>query len=112
VSTGHFRTSPIKAITHKVIAFFGPTARVRFARVRALLWAILGAVSVPLGWANSVFLVWMASVYANVESGIAAGEAADDTDVTGRLDRIEANQRRMEASQQRILDLLERGQPS
>lgn len=54
------------------------TGRVRFARLRALLWVVIGIVSFPLGWANSVVLVWIASVYANVESSIAAGEAADD----------------------------------
>lgn len=54
------------------------TGRVRFARLRALAWAVVGVVSFPLGWANSVVLVWIASVYANVASEVAAGEAADD----------------------------------
>lgn len=56
----------------------GPTGRVRFARLRAIIWAVIGVVSIPTGWMSSVVAVWMASVYANVESGIAAAEAADD----------------------------------
>lgn len=54
------------------------SGRVRLARVRAIIWAVVGIVSFPLGWANSVVLVWIASVYANVASEVAAGEAADD----------------------------------
>lgn len=59
--------------------------RVRLARLRAIAWAIVGAVSFPLGWANSVVLVWIASVYANVASEVAAGEAADDEAVLTEL---------------------------
>src|SRR5687767_8547003 len=66
------------------------TGRVRFARLRALLWAVVGIVSFPLGWANSVVLVWIASVYANVESGIAAGEAADDEAVLAEVRAVRA----------------------
>jgi hypothetical protein len=77
-----------------------------FARVRAILWVVVGLVSFPLGWASSVVLVWIASVYANVAGEMATGEAADDKAVTDRLDRIEANQERIEATQQRILELL------
>lgn len=72
--------------------------RVWFARLRAALWIILGVVSFPLGWANSVVLVWIASVYANVESGIASSEAADNTEVLERLDRIEAILRRLDGA--------------
>lgn len=64
-------------------------AKVWFHRSRAILWAILGIVSFPLGWANSVALVWAASVYANVLTDISAAEAADDREVLARLDRIE-----------------------
>jgi hypothetical protein len=75
----------------------GPTTRVRFARVRAAAWAVVGVVSFPLGWANSVILVWIASAYANMASELAAGEAADDAAVTDRLDRLEAILKRIEA---------------
>jgi hypothetical protein len=64
-------------------------ARVYFHRGRAALWIALGAASFPLGWADSVVLVWIASVYANVVSDLGAAEAADDRDLTDRLDRIE-----------------------
>jgi hypothetical protein len=74
---------------HRLAEWFGASARVRFARARAIGWALLGVVSFPLGWAESVVLVWIASVYANVASEMATGEAADDRAVTDRLDRIE-----------------------
>jgi hypothetical protein len=61
------------------------TGRVRLARLRAIAWAVVGIVSFPLGWANSVVLVWIASVYANVASEVAAGEAADDEAVLTEL---------------------------
>lgn len=67
--------------------------RVWFHRASAAVWAILGAVSFVFGLQNSVALVWLASVYANVKSDWGAAEAADNTDVTQRLDRIEATQR-------------------
>lgn len=70
--------------------WLGATRRVRLARFRALFWAALGVLSFPLGWASSVVLVWIASVYANVESGWGSGEAADDTAVTAQLDTIKA----------------------
>lgn len=69
--------------------WIGANGKTAFARGRALLWLALGVLSWPLGWMNSVALVWMASVYANVESGFATGEAADDREVTRRLDRHE-----------------------
>lgn len=73
----------------------GATARVWFARARAAAWIIIGIVSFPLGWSDSVVLVWIASVYANVESGFATSEAADDSAVLERLDRIEAKLNRL-----------------
>jgi hypothetical protein len=74
---------------HRLVEWFGTSARVRFARLRAVAWVLLGVVSFPLGWAESVVLVWVASVYANVAGEMATGEAADDRAVTDRLDRIE-----------------------
>lgn len=73
--------------------------RVWFARARALVWVILGVVSFPLGWANSVVLVWMASVYANVESGIASSEAADDSKIMLKLKAIHDDIRGEDVSQ-------------
>jgi hypothetical protein len=64
--------------------------KVWFHRSRAILWAVIGAASFPLGWANSVVLVWIASVYANCLTDWGAGEAADDRALAERLDRIEA----------------------
>lgn len=64
------------------------TRKVWLHRTRAIIWAIVGALSFPLGWANSVVLVWIASLYANVSTDWGNGEAADDRPVIGRLDRI------------------------
>lgn len=63
--------------------------RVWFNYISAGFWLVLGALSFPLGWANSVAVVWLASVYANVKTDVGAAEAADDHKVTDRLDRIE-----------------------
>jgi hypothetical protein len=72
---------------HALWRRFGANNRVRFARLRALFWAGLGVASFPLGWANSVVLVWIASAYANSESSWSSGEAADNRDLISRLDR-------------------------
>jgi len=65
--------------------------RVRFARLRAIAWAVVGIISFPLGWANSVVLVWIASVYANFASELAAGEAADDEAVLSEVRALRAD---------------------
>ena len=52
--------------------------KVWFGRARGLLWILLGLVSIPLGWSESVALVWFASAYANAESGFATAEGSDD----------------------------------
>ena len=52
--------------------------RVRSARLRALAWATVGVISFPLGWASSVVLVWIASVYANVVGELGVASAEDD----------------------------------
>lgn len=67
----------------------GARTKIWFGRGRALVWILLGLASFPLGWSDSVVLVWIASVYANVESSIASSEAADDRALHERLDRIE-----------------------
>lgn len=64
--------------------------RVWFHRGRAMAWAVVGVLSFVYGWQDSVVLVWIASVYANVVSDLTAAEAADDRSVCDRLDRIEA----------------------
>lgn len=64
-------------------------ARVHFHRARAAAWVAIGAASFALGAADSVALVWIASLYANVVSDLGAAEAADDRAVVERLDRIE-----------------------
>lgn len=74
---------------HKLMLRLGATRRVRLARLRAAAWAVVGVISFPLGWAQSVVLVWIASVYANVASEMATGEAADDRALVDRLERIE-----------------------
>lgn len=68
-----------------------------FHRICALGWVLLGAAAFPLHLADSIVLVWLASVYANVKSDWTAAEAADDRRVLDavaalgrRLDRIEA----------------------
>lgn len=61
-----------------------------FHRSRALAWIILGLASFRFGWQDSVVLVWVASVYANIVSDLGAAEAADDRELCDRLDRIEA----------------------
>ncbi len=77
--------------------------KVWFNRISALAWVILGAVSFPLGWADSVALVWLASVYANVKTDIGTAEAADDRAVCERLERVEAQQQSIEAKIDRLL---------
>lgn len=68
--------------------------KVWFHRSRAIAWAMVGIVSFPLGWASNIALIWCASLYANVFTDWGAGEAADDTAITDRLDRIELLVRR------------------
>lgn len=72
-----------------------PLRRVWFHRGRAIAWAAFGVLSFLTGWANSIALVWFASVYANVVSDWTAGEAADDREITVRLDAIDAKLSRL-----------------
>lgn len=66
------------------------TGRVRSARLRAVAWIVVGIVSFPLGWADSVALVWIASVYANFVGELGAAEAADDTAVLAEVRALRA----------------------
>jgi hypothetical protein len=63
--------------------------KVLINKLSAVGWAALGLVSFLLGWQNSVALVWLASVYANVKTDWGTAEAADDRAVVVRLERIE-----------------------
>lgn len=67
-----------------------------FHRARAVGWLLVGAVSFPMGWSNSIALVWVASFYANITGDWGAAEAADDRDVTERLERLDDRLARIE----------------
>lgn len=58
-------------------------------RGRAIVWAVAGVASFVFGWADSVALVWLASLYANVSTDLGAAEAADNRDVIERLEQLE-----------------------
>lgn len=62
--------------------------RVWFARARAAVWSALTPCAL-LWWPTSVAFVIVASMYANVTSDLAIAEAADNTVVLDRLDRLE-----------------------
>jgi len=62
---------------------------VTFHRACAVVWAV-SFVPALLWWSQSIWFVIVASVYANVKSDWGAAEAADDSGVLERLDRIEA----------------------
>lgn len=76
------------------------TVRVWQYRARAVAWAVVGVLSFMFGWANSVLLVWIASLYANIGTDLGSAEAADNRELIERLDRLEETQRR-------ILELLD-----
>lgn len=81
--------------------------KVWFGRARAAFWALLGLVSIPLGWSSSVALVWAASVYANVESGFATSEAADDRAVRGEVRELRAELRELKAMLSEVRAMLD-----
>lgn len=60
-----------------------------FHRSRAIAWVVVGVLSFVYGWQNSVALVWLASLYANVVSDWTAAEAADDSAVLEKLAELE-----------------------
>lgn len=72
------------------------TWRVWFHRSRAIAWAVVGVLSFVFGWADSIVLVWVASLYANVASDWSASEAADDSAVLEALQRVEQRLERLE----------------
>ncbi len=64
--------------------------RVWSFRARAAAWLAIGAWAFATDRQDSVALVWLASLYANVATDLGAAQAADDREVLDRLDRIEA----------------------
>ncbi len=71
-----------------------PAAQVWFFRGRALVWVAVGAWSFLAGQADSVTLVWIASLYANVATDLGGAAAADDRRV---LDELAAIRHRLDA---------------
>lgn len=74
-----------------------------FHRARAVCWLAVGVWSFTAGTADSVVLVWIASLYANVATDWGAGEAADDhrlidelTAIRHQLDQLTEEARRGE----------------
>jgi hypothetical protein len=65
-----------------------PRLRIWSYRARALCWALIGALSFPLGWSNSVALVWIASLYANIATDISGAASADDRAVLDAIDAL------------------------
>lgn len=49
-----------------------------FHRCSAIVWVLLGIVGLMLGWGNSVFAVWIASVYANAKTDWSTAAAQND----------------------------------
>ena len=80
--------------------------KVWFHRSRAICWAIVGVASFPLGWADSVVLVWIASLYANIATDIGSAEAADDREVLDQLaairDELGETRRELAAIRERL----------
>lgn len=67
--------------------------KVWFHRGRALVWVGVGVCSFVFGFENSVVLVWVASLYANIVSDWGAAEAADDREVIDLLQVVKQRQR-------------------
>lgn len=63
--------------------------RVWFHRSRAVAWVLVGVASFLLGWTDSVTLVLIASLYANVVTDWGAAEAADNREVLRRIASLE-----------------------
>lgn len=72
--------------------------KVWFHRSRAAVWGVVGVLSFMYGWANSVALVWVASLYANIVSDIGAAEAADDRHVIEELEALMGKTKKQRAA--------------
>ena len=69
--------------------------RVYANRVTAVGWAIFGVLAFwPLRWQDSVALVWLASVYANVKTDWSISEAANDSVVISEIRALRAELRK------------------
>lgn len=68
-----------------------------FGRGRAAFWVLAGALAWATGHADSVALVWWASVYANVESGMATATAADNREVLEAVRALRAEVKALRA---------------
>jgi hypothetical protein len=66
----------------------GERRKVWFHRFSAAVWAAIGGLAFVFGLQNSVVMVWLASVYANVKSDWGAAEAADNREVLRQLSEI------------------------
>lgn len=72
--------------------------KVWFHRSRAAAWALVGVLSFAYGWANSVALVWAASLYANIVSDWTAGEAADDRHIIDGMEALMGKTKKQRAA--------------
>ena len=59
-----------------------------FHRIRAIGWVLL-TVPAVIWWADSILLAILLSLYANAVTDWGAAEAADDSHVFKRIERIE-----------------------
>ena len=69
--------------------------RIRLHRTLAACWLLIGAASFWMGWQDSVVLVWIASVYANVVGEWSAAEAADDRAILAEVKKLRAEVRKL-----------------
>lgn len=68
-----------------------------FGRGRAAFWVLAGGVAWATGHADSVALVWWASVYANIESGMATATAADNREVLAEVRALRGDVARLQS---------------
>lgn len=68
-----------------------------FGRARAAAWLLAGLLAQVFGLTSSVALVWWASVYANVESGMATATAADNREVLQEVRALRGDVARLES---------------
>lgn len=81
--------------------------KVWFHRSRAAGWVLVGILSFVYGWANSVALVWAASLYANIVSDWTAAEATDDRHIIEEVEALMGKTRKQRAA--RVAAMRRRG---
>lgn len=64
--------------------------RVWFNRLSAIGWAVAGVAAFPLGWAQTVAFVTVASIYANVKTDWGTAESAKAADLAKEVKEIKA----------------------